>query len=486
MLLTAENILLISSLLLLAGVLASKTAGKTGIPMLLIFLGVGMLAGSDGLGGIKFDNPSLAQFMGIIALTYILFSGGLDTKWPSVKPVLWPGVTLSTLGVLLTSFSLGGFMYMISDLTLLESLLLSSIVSSTDAAAVFSILRTKSIGLKGNLRPLLELESGSNDPMAYFLTVALLGLITLETGSVWEIVPVFFIQMTVGGFMGWLFGRATVLLTNKVNLDFEGLYPVLLLAMVLITYTAVDLMHGNGFLAVYISGITVGNGRMAHKKSLMKFFDGVAWLMQVVMFITLGLLVFPKQLLPVSGIAILAALFLILVARPIGVFISLSFFKFNLREKTFLSWVGLRGAVPIVFATLPLIKNIEMSSMIFHIVFFIVLASVAIQATTIPLVAKMLNLALPAGLKKRSMLDIELADDFKNAILEIQLPKDTPMQGKKILELGFPSTSLIVLVKRKGKFITPNGQTELEEEDELMVMMETDEDKKEIRRILHI
>lgn len=377
-------------------------------------------------------------------------------------------------------------MYMISDLTLLESLLLSSIVSSTDAAAVFSILRTKSIGLKGNLRPLLELESGSNDPMAYFLTVALLGLITLETGSVWEIIPVFFIQMTVGGFMGWLFGRATVLLTNKVNLDFEGLYPVLLLAMVLITYTAVDLMHGNGFLAVYISGITVGNGRMAHKKSLMKFFDGVAWLMQVVMFITLGLLVFPKQLLPVSGIAILAALFLILVARPIGVFISLSFFKFNLREKTFLSWVGLRGAVPIVFATLPLIKNIEMSSMIFHIVFFIVLASVAIQATTIPLVAKMLNLALPAGLKKRSMLDMELADDFKNAILEIQLPKDTPMQGKKILELGFPSTSLIVLVKRKGKFITPNGQTELEKEDELMVMMETDEDKKEIRRILHI
>lgn len=483
---TAENILLISSLLLFAGVLASKTAGKTGIPMLLIFLGVGMLAGSDGIGGIRFDNPAIAQFLGIIALTYILYSGGIDTKWPSIKPVLKPGIALSTLGVLLTSFSLGGFVYLISDLNFLESLLLGAIVSSTDAAAVFSVLRAKSIGLKGHLRPLLELESGSNDPMAYFLTISILGLITLETGSIWEIIPLFFIQMAVGGLFGWLFGRLTVLLINKVQLDFEGLYPVMLLALVLITYTTVDLMNGNGFLAVYISAITVGNAKMAHKKSLMKFFDGIAWLMQVVMFITLGLLVFPKQLFPVSGIAILAALFLIFVARPLGVFISLSFFKYKLREKTFISWVGLRGAVPIVFATFPLIANIEMSSTIFHIVFFIVLASVAIQATTLPLAAKLLHLSLPASLKRRSMLDLELSDDIKNAILEIQLPKGSPIQGKKILELGFPSTSLIVLVKRNGKFITPNGQTELEDHDELMIMMENDQEEDKIKSLLQI
>ncbi|UZD22906.1 potassium/proton antiporter [Algoriphagus halophytocola] len=486
MTLTAENILLISSLLLLAGVLASKTAGKTGIPMLLIFLGVGMLAGSDGIGGIRFDNPYIAQFLGIIALTYILYSGGLDTKWPSIKPVLKPGITLSTLGVLLTSVTLGTFVYLITGLGFQESLLLGAIVSSTDAAAVFSVLRAKSIGLKGHLRPLLELESGSNDPMAYFLTVSLLGLITLETGSLWEIIPLFFIQMLVGGLLGWLFGRATVLLTNKVNLDFEGLYPVMLLALVLITYTFVDLLGGNGFLAVYISAITVGNGKMAHKKSLMKFFDGVAWLMQVIMFITLGLLVFPKQLIPISGIAILAALFLIFVARPLGVFISLSFFKFKLREKAFISWVGLRGAVPIVFATLPLIADIEQSAMIFHIVFFIVLASVAIQATTLPLAAKLLHLSLPASLKKRSMLDIELSEDFKNAILEVQIPQASPVQGKKILELGFPSTCLIVLVKRGGKFITPNGQTELEAEDELMIMMENDQEEEQIKALLHI
>lgn len=483
---TAENIILISSLLLLAGVLASKTAGKTGIPMLLIFLGVGMLAGSDGIGGIRFDNPGIAQFLGTISLTYILYSGGIDTKWPSIKPVLWQGVSLSTIGVLLTSFSLGGFVYLISGLTFLESLLLGSIVSSTDAAAVFSILRAKSIGLKGHLRPLLELESGSNDPMAYFLTVSVLGLITLETGSVWEIIPVFLIQMIVGSLLGWLFGRMTVLLINKIKLDFEGLYPVMLLALVLITYTVVDLLKGNGFLAVYISAITVGNANLAHKKSLMKFFDGIAWLMQVIMFITLGLLVFPKQLLPVSGIAILAALFLIFVARPLGVFISLSFFRFKLREKAFISWVGLRGAVPIVFATLPLIKGIEMASTLFHIVFFIVLTSVAIQATTLPLAAKLLHLSLPASLKKRSMLDIELSDDFKNAILEIQLPKNSSINGKKILELGFPSTSLIVLVKRKGKFITPNGQTELENEDELMIMLENDQQEENIRQLLEV
>jgi cell volume regulation protein A len=245
-------------------------------------------------------------------------------------------------------------------------------------------------------------------------------------------------------------------------------------------------LKGNGFLAVYISAITVGNANMAHKKSLMKFFDGIAWLMQVIMFITLGLLVFPKQLFPVSGIAILAALFLIFVARPLGVFISLSFFKYKLREKTFISWVGLRGAVPIVFATLPLIENIEMASTIFHIVFFIVLASVAIQATTLPIAAKLLHLSLPASLKRRSMLDIELSDDFKNAILEVQLPRNSMIAGKKILQLGFPNTSLIVLVKRNGKFITPNGQTELEELDELMIMLENDQEEEQIKNLLQI
>jgi cell volume regulation protein A len=484
MVFTPQNILLISSILLLAGVLASRTSGKTGVPLLLIFLGVGMLAGSDGIGGIKFDNPTITQLLGIIALTYILFSGGMDTKWPSIKPVLWPGVSLSTIGVLITSVSLGGFVYWITDLSILESLLLGAIVSSTDAAAVFSVLRAKSLGLKGNLRPLLELESGSNDPMAYFLTISILGFITLETTSIWEIVPLFFIQMVVGGLLGWIFGRAIVLLINKVKLDFEGLYPVMLLAMVLITYTVVDLCKGNGFLAVYIAAITVGNANMAHKKSLMKFFDGVAWLMQVVMFITLGLLVFPKQLFPIAGVALGAGMFLIFIARPLGVFLALSFFQFSLKEKTFISWVGLRGAVPIVFATIPMIAGIEISWTLFHIVFFIVLTSVAIQAPTLPIAAKLLGLALPAELKRKTLLDLELSDDFRNAVMEIQLSKRSSAIKKKILDIGFPATSLVVIVKRENKFITPNGHTDLMEGDNLMIMLEDANQESAIKKLL--
>jgi cell volume regulation protein A len=484
MVFTPQNILLISSILLLAGVLASRTSGKTGVPLLLIFLGVGMLAGSDGIGGIRFDNPTITQLLGIIALTYILFSGGMDTKWPSIKPVLWPGVSLSTIGVLITSVSLGGFVYWITDLSILESLLLGAIVSSTDAAAVFSVLRAKSLGLKGNLRPLLELESGSNDPMAYFLTISILGFITLETTSIWEIVPLFFIQMVVGGLLGWIFGRAIVLLINKVKLDFEGLYPVMLLATVLITFTVVDLCKGNGFLAVYIAAITVGNANMAHKKSLMKFFDGVAWLMQVVMFITLGLLVFPKQLFPIAGVALGAGMFLIFIARPLGVFLALSFFQFSLKEKTFISWVGLRGAVPIVFATIPMIAGIEISWTLFHIVFFIVLTSVAIQAPTLPIAAKLLGLALPAELKRKTLLDLELSDDFRNAVMEIQLSKSSSAIKKKILDIGFPATSLVVIVKRENKFITPNGHTELMEGDNLMIMLEDANQESAIKKLL--
>ncbi|GGF49987.1 potassium/proton antiporter [Echinicola rosea] len=486
MILTAENILLISSLLLFAGVIASKTSGKTGIPALLIFLGVGMLAGSDGIGGIVFDDPSLTQFLGIIALTFILFSGGLDTKWPSVKPILVQGIGLSTIGVLLTSFSLGGFVYWVSDLTLLESLLLGSIVSSTDAAAVFSILRSKSIGLKGNLRPLLELESGSNDPMAYFLTIALTSLIKVQDFSIVEIIPLFFIQMIVGAVMGWLIGRITVLTVNKINLEVEGLYPVLMISLVLLTYTLTDLLRGNGFLAVYICALTVGNGKMLHKKSMMKFFDGVAWLMQVVMFITLGLLVFPSQMLPVIGLALSSALFLILVARPLGVYLTLLPFKYTFKEKLFLSWVGLRGAVPIVFATFPMIHGVEMSGVIFHVVFFIVLTSVVLQATTLPLAAKLLDLALPAGLKKKSLLDLELSDDVKNALIEVEIPKNAAVSGKKILEIGFPNTCLVVLISREGKFITPNGETELQENDTLMIMADNPDQDKVIKEVLMI
>ncbi|MEX2513776.1 MAG: potassium/proton antiporter [Cyclobacteriaceae bacterium] len=486
MTISPENILLIGSGLLIISILASKTAGKAGIPVLLLFLGVGMLAGSDGLGGIAFEDPKIAQFLGIVALTYILFSGGLDTKWPTIQPVLGPGIMLSTIGVLLTAVSLGFFAYWLFDFSLLEGLLLGAIVSSTDAAAVFSILRSKSIGLKHNLRPLLELESGSNDPMAYFLTIGFTTLIAVSAFTWQDLILVFFLQMLVGGLGGFLMGRGIVLLVNKINLEYEGLYPVLMLGLVILSYALIDLLGGNGFLGVYISALTIGNGKMLHKKSLIKFFDGVAWLMQIIMFITLGLLVFPSQVIPVMGLGFFIALFLIFVARPLGVFVSLAFFKFKLREKLFVSWVGLRGAVPIVFATFPLISGIDKSSMIFNVVFFIVLTSVALQATTLSFAAKLLHLSVPDGLKRRSLLDIELSEDFKNALVEVELDKKSHVNGKKIVELDFPKTCLIVLINRADKYITPNGLTELQSGDKLMVMMNSEEEEAKIKTALGI
>ncbi len=481
---TSENILLIGSVLLIFSILASKTAGRAGVPVLLLFLGVGMLAGTDGIGKIAFDDPGVTQFLGIVALAYILFSGGLDTKWESIKPVLKPGLVLSTLGVLLTAVSVGLFSTLVVDLTWKEGLLLGAIVSSTDAAAVFSVLRSKSIGLKGNLRPLLEFESGSNDPMAYFLTIGMTAWLTLEGFSPQDLVPLFLKQMILGAGSGYLMGKGIVLLINRINLEFEGLYPVLMLGLVLLVYTVTDLIGGNGFLAVYLAGISMSQDRMLHHRSLIRFFDGIAWLMQIVMFLTLGLLVFPSQVLPVIGTGFIISLFLIFVARPLGVWVSLSFFRFKTREKLFVSWVGLRGAVPIVFATFPLIAGVEKSDLIFNIVFFIVIASVALQATTLAKMARWLHLAVPERLKRKSLLDLELSEGFKNVLMEVDLPMNSSVGGKKILEIDFPKTSLIVLINREKKYITPTGATELKSGDKLMVMVNSESEEVGVRKSL--
>ncbi len=367
--LTIENILLVGSLLLFVSVIAGKTSYKFGVPTLLLFLGIGMLAGSEGIGGIFFDDPKLAQFIGIVSLNFILFSGGLDTNWAAIKPILREGIALSTLGVLLTAISLGTFVWFITDFTIYESLLLGSIVSSTDAAAVFSILRSKSLALKTNLRPTLELESGSNDPMAYVLTLAFLTLVINQDQGLLSIIPLFLRQMILGGIAGFVFGILSKFIINKIKLDFEGLYPVLVIALMFITFSATDFVGGNGFLAIYICAVYLGNQYIIHKKTILKMFDGLAWLMQIVLFLTLGLLVFPSQIIPYIGIGLLISLFLIVVARPIGVFLSLIFFKMKLRRRFYISWVGLRGAVPIVFATYPLLAGIDKANMIFNIVF---------------------------------------------------------------------------------------------------------------------
>jgi potassium/hydrogen antiporter len=484
--LTIENILLVGSLLLFASIIVGKTSYKFGVPTLLLFLAIGMLAGSDGIGGIRFDNPQIAQFIGIVSLNFILFSGGLDTNWTSVKPILKEGLVLSTLGVLLTALSLGTFVYFITDnFTIYESMLLGSIVSSTDAAAVFSILRSKSLALKTNLRPTLELESGSNDPMAYVLTIAFLTLVINQDQSIASIIPLFFQQMILGGIAGFAFGKLSKFIINKIKLDFEGLYPVLVIALMFITFSATDFVGGNGFLAIYICAVYLGNQDLIHKKTIFKMYDGLAWLMQIVLFLTLGLLVFPSQVFPYMGIGLLISLFLIVVARPISVFLSLMFFKMKLRRRFYISWVGLRGAVPIVFATYPLLAGIEKANMIFNIVFFISVTSVLIQGTTLSIVAKWLNVALPEKVKPISEIDKLILDLPKSSLQEFEILPDFHAVNTRIIDLNFPKSAFIVMIKRNGEYIRPGGSTIIEAKDNLMVLADSQEDFEMVEKCLY-
>ena len=360
MTLDAGNILLIGSILLFVSIVVGKAGFRFGVPALLLFLGVGMLFGTDGLG-IEFNNPQTAQFIGVIALSIILFSGGMDTSASEIKPVLGQGIILATVGVMLTALLTGYFIYYITNLwdsfinlTFIESLLLASVMSSTDSASVFSILRSKRQGLKENLRPMLELESGSNDPMAYMLTILLIQMIQSGESSLVNTALQFVMQMSIGAVAGFLLGRLAVYSINKLNIN-QSLYPVLLLAFVFFIFSFTDLLRGNGYLAVYIAGLVVGNKKMIHKKSLTTFFDGITWLFQIVMFLTLGLLVNPAELLPIASLGILVGIFMIILARPLSVFLCLlPFRKMTTKARVYVSWVGLRGAVPIIFATYPL------------------------------------------------------------------------------------------------------------------------------------
>ena len=399
MVISPENILLVGAILLFLSVLVGKTGAKFGVPALLLFLGVGMLAGSDGFG-IYFDSPQIAQFIGTVALCIILFSGGMDTHYREIKPILAPGVTLATLGVLMTTIITGLFIYSLSDLLpgnfqlgLLESMLLAAVMSSTDSASVFSILRSKGISLKERLRPTLELESGSNDPMAYMLTILLIQVIEIGVIDWPHSIVLLFMQLSIGAAAGFALGYAIVWIINRINVPNESLYPVLLFSCVFFVFAFTNLLQGNGYLAVYIAGLVVGNRKLVHKRSLTTFFDGFTWLFQIVMFLTLGLLVNPSELPAVAGVGLLVAIFMIVVSRPISVFACLlPFRRFTTRARVYISWVGLRGAVPIIFATYPLMSaEIPNARMIFNIVFFITIVSLIVQGTSVSFVARLLH-----------------------------------------------------------------------------------------------
>lgn len=466
------TLLIAAAVLLLVSVLVSKVSDRFGIPALLLFLGLGMLAGSEGIGGIYFDDPALAQFIGVIALVLILFSGGLDTNWKSVRPVILEGVLLSTLGVLITAFVVGFFISRLLSFSVLESLLLGAIISSTDAAAVFAVLRSKGINLKGKLTPLLELESGSNDPMAIFLTVGMLQLITQPQSSIFQLVRLFLTQMTLGAVMGFGMGRLLIPLINRLRLGYDGLYPVLTLSWVFLTFGITDQLGGSGFLAVYLCGIVLGNYDFIHKRQLMRFHDGLAWLMQITMFVTLGLLVFPSRLVPVAGIGLLIAILLMLLARPVSVFLSLAFRPVSWRQKAFLSWVGLRGAVPIILATFPLLAGISNADAIFNVVFFVVLTSVLFQGTSISLVARWLKVDAPVFTKRRYPIQVTPMAGLKGELKELYVPPYSPAVGKAIVEMGLPDDFLVILVARGNEFLVPSGSTILQAEDILLTLSE--------------
>ena len=471
---TPENILLIGSVLLFISIISSKTSLKFGVPILIFFLVIGMMAGSDGPGGIYFNDPETARFLGTVALTFILFSGGLDTKWESIRPIIRNGLALSTVGVLITALSVGLFSTYVFGFSFREGMLLGAIVSSTDAAAVFSILRSRNVGLKGNTRPLLELESGSNDPMAYFLTISFIDLVQDPELSMLTLIPRFFIGMGLGVVLGYISGKGTHRLLNRIKLDFEGLYPVLVLAIVLFTYSFTEWVQGNGFLAIYVAGLVLANSKFIHKKSLIRFYDGQAWLMQIVMFLTLGLLVFPSQILPIMDEGILISAFLIFIGRPFAVMISLAFAKdMNFRKKLFISWVGLRGAVPIIFATYPLLAGLDDDHTLFNLVFFISVSSVLIQGTTLPYMARWLRIGVAEKLRRRFPLDVEMKEDFHGELLEVDLPEHSSAVGKPIVDLQIPKTAMIVLIHRHGKKLTPHGDTILLPNDHLLIMAES-------------
>ncbi|MDO4569092.1 MAG: potassium/proton antiporter [Planctomycetia bacterium] len=469
----------IIAVFLFLGIFASKISSLIKIPTLLMFLIIGMIAGSEGLGGYAYEDYSSACQIGTLALAFILFSGGYDTSWSSVKKVLVPGTILSTLGVFLTALFIGIFTSWYMGWDIRYGLLLGSVVSSTDAATVFAIFRSKSVALKGNLRPLLEYESGSNDPMATFLTVFMISMI-LHPGdaSYLQIVPAFCQRIGVGVLAGVFVGFCVARLMNDVKLEYDGLYYVIGIGTVFLAFSSSEACGGNGFMAVYVCGLVMGNSRFIYKHGLGRFHDGIAWLMQVTLFLALGLLVTPSHFkeIVVPGLAIAA--FIMFVARPLSVYLGLIKSSFNFREQTLVAWGGIRGAAPIVLAIFPCLafredpEKLDMAISIFHLVFFIVLSSMLIQGKTLMPLARLMRLDEVARAKPRAPLEFEETGRSKSRMYEFEISEGSPIIGLAIRNLNLPENVLVYLIRRDGLFIVPRGGTEIMQDDELMMMME--------------
>lgn len=466
-----DSLILMAGILILLGVASSKLSAGVGVPVLVVFLTLGMLAGSEGIGGIEFENYELAYSIGTLALTLILFDGGLRTPLSSVALSWKPSMLLATVGVLITTVITGVAASYVLNISMLEGLLLGSIVGSTDAAAVFSILRTGGVTLPKRIGATLEIESGSNDPMAIFLTIGCLELISgkMEFGP--DLLWLFVRQMGLGLLLGWLVGFVAVRVVNRINLEAAGLYPVLVTSFGLLAFGSAAWLGGSGFLSVYVAGIIVGNNRLVFKRGIFLYHDAAAWLSQIVMFIVLGLLSFPSRLIAVFWQGLLIAAVLIFIARPIAVAATLFPFRFNLRELTLFSWVGLKGAVPITLATFPLLYDVPGAALVFDVVFFVVVLSALLQGWTLPLVARRLGLDLPAEPSAPVTLEISSLRHVEGDIVDYLVAKESRSAGKLVKNLALPSGAVIALVARDDQLIPPQGNTRIEPGDHVILVL---------------
>ena len=493
-----ELVLLILSMLFFVSIFADKIGYKYGVPALLLFLVVGMLFGSHGLGavwggdGMKIEIGS-AQAISTLAMCIILFTGGMETKLSDIKSVLAPGVTLATLGVLITCIITGviiyyifGLLSAISTISIWMALLMAATMSSTDSASVFSILRTNGIGLKHNLRPLLDLESGANDPMAYVLTTTLISVVvgmnaatTGGTGvAVLPIVQTIVVQLVMGAVLGMAFGHGLVMLMRRVKLGNEALYPIMVLTACIFIFSITYYLQGNTYLAVYVGGLIIGNNKFARKRQTQSFFSGLTWLSQLVMFLMLGLMVRPVDFLNyrVWFPCLIISIVMVLISRPLAVFLCmLPFRQYRQRDKLMLSWVGLKGAVPIIFAIMCKANGVPGADMIFNIVFLCTIVSLLVQGTTLTYVASKLDLAtLPQEARTLEYFDIDLPDEIQSSAREVEVSEAMLEKGNTLRDIKIPPRTLIVMVRRNEDFFVPTGVSELQAGDQLLVISDQD------------
>lgn len=464
------------SLLVVISVFLSKSSSKFGLPILVLFMLVGMAAGTDGLGVIHYEDYELTHSLSLIAICVIIFSGGLSTEWKDVKPILKRGIVLSSLGVIVTTALLAGFVYFAFNVPLIESLLLAAILSSTDAAAVFSAFRDKRAQVKKGLRSILEFESGSNDPMAYFLVALFLGFYQYGVPEPEYIAIQFITNPLIGLALGFLISYVFKYINDHFELDYIGLYPTLTISFLFLNYSLTTKLGGNGFLAVYIFGIFLGNNKIVHKKPLLTFFDGTSWLAQIGLFVLLGILVIPTRVMEVSAIGILISVFLLFVARPLAVFLCMANSDFSFKEKLFISWAGLKGATPIVFASFAATVPAATTKTMFDIVFFTVLISALLQGGTLRFFAKKLGLLYESVYDPEFPIDEDLLSKTKNGIRQYRIFENDFAVGKRLVDIHLPKGALILFILRAGNFIIPDGSTTFEVHDKVLLVTNNKDD----------